>query len=345
MDKLNILFDLSNRPLSLYRFKLPFSHTLNFKGHHLIAREGLWLVVHNQQQVLIGEISPLPGFSRETLAQCQQQLLAILTPFSQGQTRANNNEFTTTLLPSVNFALFCLQEKLPWHAYHSKSLLNALPTIPLLQGSTPAIIERYLQLECPNKIKLKVARDNLEQDVNLIMQLVNINPRLQLRLDANQQWTALQYTNFLMRVSTQNIDYIEEPTQSLIDNIRISNTFNVGIALDESLLSETTLPKHNNIKAIIVKPTLIGCPNRFKSLMTYARAQRLHVSVSSSFESPIAINQLHHLAQQWQQTYQVEMSLGLDTLYLYDDEILNKSKQLDGQNNPFLNEAECLWQS
>ena len=351
MDKLDTFFDLANRPLSLYRFKLPFKYKLNFKGHHITEREGLWLVTRNQQQqMLIGEICPLPGFSVETLDECQQQLLSIASCDEQ-QYQFNNSEFTSHLLPSVSFALFCLQQQLPWQSssYATEHLTNnlnptsILPSIPLLQGSTIAVVERYLQLNCPDRIKLKVARNGIDEDVNLIRQLVNINPKLQCRLDANQQWTSSQYTHFLMKIDTLCIDYIEEPTSSSVDNISISEKFNISIALDESLLSEATLPKHKNIKAIILKPTLIGYPARFNMLMAHAKSENLQVSISSSFESPIAINQLHHLAQQWQQRYQVEVSLGLDTLYVYADAVLHKSEQLNGQVNPFLAEAECLW--
>jgi O-succinylbenzoate synthase len=353
MDKFNTLLDLTNRPLSLYRFKLPFKHSLNFKGQHLNEREGYWLVTRNQQQqILIGEVCPLPGFSFETLDQCEQQLLAILAaPCNERQLQFNNIEFTSALLPSVSFAFSCLQQQIPYmpYSYNVDRLINnlhpapILPTIPLLQGHAQAILDRYLQLDCPDKIKLKVARTHLDEDVNLIHQLATFNPKLQCRLDANQQWTAVQYTDFLNTINTQYIDYIEEPTPSLFDNIHISEKFNISIALDESILNEGTLPMHKNIKAIIIKPTLIGYPDRINALMAHAQSERLQVSISSSFESPIAINQLHHLAHHWQQTYQIEISLGLDTLHVYADDVLHKSEQLNGQDNPFLVEAECLW--
>ena len=126
----------------------------------------------------------------------------------------------------------------------------------------------------------------------------------------------------------------------LLGTVQIGQCYGNGYG---TRTAKDILPKHKSIKAIILKPTLIGYPARFNMLMTHAQSENLQVSISSSFESPIAINQLHHLAQQWKKMYQVEVSLGLDTLHVYADAVLNKSEQLNGQVNPFLAEAECLW--
>jgi len=325
-NKLNAVFTPDNT-LSLLRFSLPFQHTMHFKQQALTARKGLWLVQQDSLgQQWIGEIAPLPGFSTETLAQAEQQLLALLQGIS-----AMNSE---TLFPSIHFALYCLTEKVPYHSPQKTS--NSLTSVPLLQGDITTIKTRYLALHQPCLVKLKVARTDINDDIQCLHQLIAMNPQIRFRLDANQQWSAQEYSDFLTAIDTKYIDYIEEPTLSLQDNLTISAQFDVHIALDETLLSTPSLPVHPCIRALIIKPTLLGDPQRIKQYLRYAQQHQLSVSISASFESPIAIHQLHHLAHQWQQTYALEISLGLDTLQAFPATV--------DQNIPaLLQGAQRLW--
>ena len=327
-NKLNTVFPPDNT-FSLLRFSLPFQQTMHFKQQALTTREGLWLV---QQDALgqqwIGEIAPLPGFSDETLAQAEHQLLALLQDNS-----AINNE---TVFPSIRFALYCLQEKVPYHSPQNTS--NGLTSVPLLQGDIATIKTRYLALNQPRLVKLKVARTDMNDDIQRLHQLIAMNPQVRFRLDANQQWSAQEYNAFLTAIDAKYIDYIEEPTLSLQDNLTISAQFGVPIALDETLLSTAPLPVHSCIRALIIKPTLLGDPQRIKQYLRHAQQHQLSVSVSASFESPIAIHQLHHLAHQWQQTYALEINLGLDTLQALSATV--------GQDIPdLLQGAQRLWHS
>lgn len=363
MNKLNDLFSAVNKQLSLYHFSLPFKQAINFKGHQLTAREGLWLIEHNPfGDDFIGEICPLPGFSQETLAQCQQQLLVRLSVRNEPANHAQSDLYTGSLLPSVSFSLFCLQQQIPWQNVAENELKKheSLPSVPLLQGQPSEIIARYQLLKHPQKVKLKVARGTILEDVNILKSLIQLNPDIHFRLDANQQWTASQYTEFLTLIENKYIDYIEEPTASLTDNITISEQFKVSIALDESLLDQSLLntvllsesrlneqliPIHSCIKALIIKPTLIGYPERIDMLLKHAQQQQLSISISASFESPFALNQLHYLAKQWQQQSNLNISLGLDTLDAFQDHIIAASFDSAEFKSILLNQANCLWKS
>ena len=60
----------------LYRYELPFSEPLKLKGTLLRSREGLLLQLQADEggELGWGESSPLPGFSRESLAEAADQL-------------------------------------------------------------------------------------------------------------------------------------------------------------------------------------------------------------------------------------------------------------------------------
>ncbi|MDA7745958.1 o-succinylbenzoate synthase [Psychromonas sp.] len=330
----------TNKSLSLYRFSLPFNQPIHFKGHQLAERQGLWIIEHNPSgKDFIGECCPLPGFSDETLAQCEQQLLKLLKTDTQN---IESIALDNLLLPSVSFALSCLQQQIPWQ---SLKKVNELNSISLLQGDPSEILLRYQSLNYPPLVKLKVARMSIEQEVEILSSLISLNPKIRFRLDANQQWTAQQYVEFLTKTNRQHIDYIEEPTVSLADNLTISEKFNVCIGLDESLLSNQYLPIHPCIKALVIKPTLIGYPERINALLIHAQEQQLTVSISASFESPIAVNQLHYLAMKWQQVYNISFSLGLDTLHVFQRQVTEQYNNTSELQKTLITQATCLWQS
>lgn len=341
MRQLEERFNTKNKKLSLYRFSLPFNKPISFKEQRLSSREGLWLIDHQPDgHDFIGEICPLPGFSQETLNQCEQQILQRL------QQTSNDDFSTNALLPSVSFSLFCLQQKLPWQTPVIELPPQlTLPNIPLLQGTPVEIIDRYKRLFCPAQVKLKVARLPVDQEIALLHNIIGLNPKIRFRLDANQQWRAKQYIQFLKCINSQYIDYIEEPTDSLSDNLEISEQFKVMIALDESLLTQVELPCHKVIKALVIKPTLIGYPSRINTLLLHAQQQQLSVSISASFESPIGLNQLQQLSQQWQQDTNLSISLGLDTLQAFDQEIIEAAKHSTNLKDTLLTQATCLWRS
>ena len=337
MDKLNHVFNMTNKKLSLYRFSIPFNQPINFKGERLSSREGLWLIEHQENgNDCIGEISPLPSFSHETIKQCEQQLLQIL---QQNEQAADNNATTLALLPSVSFGLFCLQQQIPWQ--HTNT--GSSQCIPLLQRESSDVIQRYRSLNCPDIVKLKVARVAIEEDIQILTELIHINPKVCFRLDANQQWTTKQYRHFLEKIDRQYIDYIEEPTASLKDNLAISEQFNVSIGLDESLLNDEALPTHHCIHTLVIKPTLIGGQTRINKLLSYAQQHQLNISISSSFESPIAIKQLHHLAERWKNQYSLTVDLGLDTLHAFQQDAVADQSHHSTDLKKRLTEATCIW--
>jgi len=328
---------------SLYRFSLPFKKTINFKGNHLTHRQGLWLVHHvAEDKYSTGEISPLSGFSQETLHECEQQSLSLME-------RINSLSLATlptkNLLPSVSFAVTCLQHEMPWSNQSLNVNTQNLHSVPLLQGTETEVVERYLQLTCPNHIKLKVARLPIEKEIKLLQTLITINPSIYFRLDANQQWTAQEYAFFLQNIKTQYIDYIEEPTLSLIDNITISEKNKTFIALDESLLKIDEIPISACIKALVIKPTLIGHQHLIAALLKHAQAHQLSVSISACFESPIGLNQLHYLAHQWQQQYQISISLGLDTAQAFDESVITHFANTTHLPTILATQGTCLWKA
>ncbi|WP_028863168.1 o-succinylbenzoate synthase [Psychromonas aquimarina] len=314
--------------IKLFAYKIPFLKPLNFKGFNLKYREGLILQLQDKDgDISLAEIAPLPGFSRETLAQAKEQVIGLL------ERGLENLSEESELYPSVQFALDYAAQKIPC----APQAVN-LDKVPLLQGDNQTVIKQYLALKCPDLVKLKAARQSPEADILLFNQLTSINPLLLIRCDANQAWTVEQADLFFSSINSSRLDYIEEPTASYIDNIQLAEQHQIALALDETLLQPDFCYQYKRcIKALVIKPSLIGSLQRMQALINNAHRDQLKVSISSSFESIVGLQQLTCLALYWQNS--TDISLGLDTLKYFAAGPLTTAENLPEA----LSQLECLW--
>ena len=314
----------------LFFYQLPFTCPVNFNGQKLSSREGLILQLRdNRDHLSFGEIAPLPGFSGESLQQATAQIISLLNcGFENLQQRE-------ALYPSVKFALDNALQNIPL-----TPKINNLDTVPLLQGDNASVIKQYLALNSPSIIKLKVARQTVQNDVLLFNQLSRLNSDLMIRCDANQAWSIAQASYFFRHIDSLKLDYIEEPTGNYQANLHLAEKYQIGLALDETLQDINFSYQHKVcVKALVLKPTLIGSLNRLQSFIDIAKQQQLQVHISSSFESIIGLQQLSSLANLYNKKCTV--SLGIDTLKYFQSGLLTDIKQIKQD----LQKLECLWSS
>ena len=316
------------KQVKLFYYQQPFLSQLNFNGQTLSFREGLILQLQdNHQQFSYGEIAPLPGFSKESLQQAKTQIINLLDNGLKKKKEDN------TLYPSVNFALDTALQNIPL-----TQLANNLDTIPLLQGDNNAVINHYINLNHPSIVKLKVARQDVLKDVLLFNQLSQLNPTLKIRCDANQAWSTTQADYFFENIDKQQLDYIEEPTASHKLNLKLASQHQITLALDETLQNIDFNYQHTNcIKALVLKPSLIGSLERLQLFIDLAVRHKLLVHISSSFESIIGLQQLTALANTYRK--KCTISLGIDTLKYFKSNILIDKKQIEND----LQKLECVW--
>ena len=312
----------------LFHYQLPFCKAINFNGHLLRVRQGLVLQLRdNQGDYRYGEIAPLPGFSRETLTQAREQIISHLD--NGISSLAPQNGF----YPSVNFGLDSALRQIPINATPLQ-----MPEVPLFQGDNIALIDHYKKHNKPTLIKLKVAKQNIEKDISLFNQLVNLNSSIMIRCDANQQWSARQASHFFEHINCQHLDYIEEPTHQHGINLQLGNKYDIGLGLDETLQNTSfNYQPHPCIKALVLKPTLIGSITRVETFINIAAQQNLQVHMSSSFESIIGLKQLTALANTYQK--KCSISLGIDTLKYFQPAPLTAPQRIAAD----IKKLECIW--
>ncbi|MCW8995234.1 MAG: o-succinylbenzoate synthase [Psychromonas sp.] len=315
----------------LFAYQLPFSSPINFNGQQLKSRQGLILQLQDShQQLSFGEIAPLPGFSRETLTQATAQILTLLNSGLE-----NLQPQKAQYYPSVNFALACALQKIPLDLKATN-----IDSVPLLQGDNTEVLKQYLALKRPALIKLKVARQTVDNDILLFKQLSELNPYLMIRCDANKGWSRTQASYFFEQIDNLKLDYIEEPTRVHQANLQLAEKYQIRLAVDETLHNIDFNYQHKAcIKALVLKPMLIGSLSRVQNFIEIAGEQQLQVHISSSFESIIGLQQLTALAARYKT--KCSLSLGIDTLKYFQNGLLTDSKQIKED----LQKLECLWSS
>jgi len=298
----------------IYQYSLPLSKPLVVRNRILKRREGLILYLSDSEGCEgFGEIAPLPGLNKESLASAKKQILSgIKQP----------------LYPSVQFGLETAWLSLVVHRQNkmlcellSKTHRDTVEINALLDGSLKEVC-----VQAAKKIKkgfrsfkLKVGRGPLDTDIQKVRTLEKIfNSKATLRLDANRAWDWDTAINFAKRINTHIIDYIEEP---LADSRRLSDFYSatqISFAFDESLVNVKLekLRAQAGLKAVILKPTVLG--GLFKTMEWIRRAESLGIQpiISSAFETCIGLAALTHLAACTRGNFPV----GLDTRQWFKNE-------------------------
>lgn len=306
--------------ITLYRYAIPFTEPLTFHQVKVKTREGLLL----KWGTSWSEIAPLPGFSRESLEDAQQETIAFLEAFKKGKT-------LPVTLPSVQFGLDC--------ARHQWPVLKHTPLAPylLLQGSPTDIVwswEEWLY-DYPQRVKLKLGRYPMDHELAMVRELNRLAPKTKFILDVNQNWTREEAWTFLGHLDPSHIEYVEDPCARFEDVKHVAAHTGIGMALDEILATDEPWDFFPQLRALVLKPMLLGSLDKCKALVEQAHAHKVKIVISSSHESQLGNKILAQLATEWAP----EQPPGLDTLRFLSDTIL------DDNNEPDVSKLKVVWQS
>lgn len=254
----------------------------------------------------IGEVAPLPGFSKENLPEVSRLARDHAGNIIQGKVTDN---LPASLQFGVCMAKTCRGSS-PFEALVtdagqviSSAVLCSLDQIPTLVADKRQ----------PKKgvMKFKVARHEakdpvgLLQEAKLIKDFSSLFPDIRLRLDANRGWTVDQAQRFLDQLGEANLEFIEEPCRTEEENLTLRKA-GWPIAIDETLqvnqlsLEQTMRPyAAGKWHSLVIKPTLIGSVGRCRQLVAAAQSAGSNIVVSGSYESPLALGFLKRLAQEW----------------------------------------------
>ncbi|CAL1329095.1 o-succinylbenzoate synthase [Candidatus Providencia siddallii] len=282
-----------------------------------------------------GEISPLFGFSRETLDQVIDESIIKLTEWLK------TGLINDSCFPSVAFGCSCalaeLNGELPKQTNYSKALLYTFDDLKKLILNVNKIKNKKI-------VKIKINNNKILKTSNLINLLFETIPKLNLRIDANRSLTFNEANTFINNINVQYrgyIDFIEEPCKTYEESIQFAKNTGINIALDESIREVNFKLKSDfGVTTIIIKPTLIGSLSYCRDLIKKIHLLGLNAVISSSFESSFGLTQLSRIAY-WLTPNTIP---GLDTIMYNDSQLI---RVWPGCFLPVkqLNDLKIIWKS
>ncbi|MDX2087228.1 MAG: AMP-binding protein [Kofleriaceae bacterium] len=226
----------------------------------------------------IGEASPLPGLSTDTLADAQAALDAFVARVARAPLQA-------TFAPAAQFARGAPSARFAIETA-VLALTGDLPAVHVTTLPASVVVDSAEPRDAPYlKIKVGPGLDRAH-----IEAIARANPHARLRLDANRAWPRARVHAYLAALADLPIDYVEEPC--LDAHELLAHPLAVPIALDESLafLSEPALARalaSPGLAALVLKPTLLGGFTASRALALRAAAHGKPVLVTHALESPV----------------------------------------------------------
>lgn len=334
------------RSYQLARYCIDLHPALPVGKQRIEQRQGLIVsLTDSEDNQAFAEISPLAGvdrdgqvihgYSLETLTQTEQALQTLLPnllniPSSQLDDIAEQAPFA-----SMRFGLSMLAAKLTSSFNQGLSDSRNVPLV--YDGMSAVQVANKVQSAVDHCIKVKVAQTSIDAEIAFIHRILEINPKLRLRLDANRGFDIQQACDFLSCLPKASIDYIEEPCVNPKDNDTVYQSVGVKYALDESLNHpEYQFSPQPGLAALVLKPTLLGTVSSLQQLIQQATEHGVRCILSSSLESDIGITDLRRLSH----AITPDEIPGLDTLspfearLLLDDQLNLEQLNVIASSNP-----------
>lgn len=343
------------RHASLFRFRVAFRQPIQVKGRTYTHRTGcLVQLISDNKIVGWGEISPLPGFSPETLDDAISATFAFLAHQNRQALPNNVTELMywlpNEMPPSAAFGLttavlsiMAQSQRLGYlHQVIGESEVLSVPVNGLLTANdTLSDIIQRLDFHGFDVLKIKVGAPDVESDIRTLQSIHDLAPNLKLRLDANRQWSLDEAIYFAKAIAGFPIEFIEEPVSDPHDLPKFYAETGCPVALDETLLLphwEEIFPESMDlIRAFILKPTFLGHPATVLNLVHRAQNDGKMVIFTGAYECGIGTGAIAELAAVWGSK---NTSMGLNTYRRLAQDILNSRLILSGK---FLELNELPW--
>lgn len=302
------------RYAQVYRWQVPMDAGVVLRERRLKTRDGLFVWLRDGEREGWGEISPLPGFSRETLDEAQSALLGWVQNWRQDE------ETSLPELPSAAFGISCalaeLDDTLPITADYRAA--------PLCTGDPDELVLALADMPGEKVAKVKVGLYEAVRDGMVVNLLLEAIPDLHLRLDANRAWTPLkaqQFAKYVNPAFRDRIAFLEEPCKTRDDSRAFAAETGIAIAWDESLRDDDfRFEAEPGVRAVVIKPTLTGSLQKVQAQVAAAHALGLTAVISSSIESSLGLTQLARIAA-WLTPDTIP---GLDTLNLMQAQLIRR---------------------
>lgn len=321
---------MTRRRFHIYGCRLPLRTPLELSSGTLAHRDVLLLrLIDEDGAEGWGEVSPLPGYSRESAEEALRHLELAL--------RLWCSRFPNPLLTIRSPSVCCGIEQAIRHMELSRAGLelheltaagtrDRIRICALMTGDALAQMAQGIRsgLAGVRTIKIKVGRRPFAMEAELVRQLCqDLAPGIRIRLDANRAWTLEDAVAFCKAVEGLPIDLIEEPVQNPVALPAFHARAGLPIALDETLgeVRPEEWLRIAGVAAVVLKPTILGGFDACRTIAAQARGIGAYPIVSSCFESGVGTWGCAALAAELQR---IDEAAGLDPYTRLADDVLKE---------------------
>lgn len=309
----------------LLRFRGSLKGQIGNRRSSWSERESVLVALDDGVAVGLGEASPLPGYSPDTVEQCVaalEEIHRVLGPAPSTNTpeailRAMVAPAVARLkgVPAAQFAL----ETALWSWTRQRASDSASSAERRLQASNQHAARSFLlgggsitpeqwaaeatarsQERAPAAVKVKVGRDDigLDREIAGVRALrAALDPACELRLDANGAWSADLARANIARFADAGANSIEEPCagEALLTLGRCALPWLADESLVIEGLAERAL-ENEGCGGLVLKPALLGGVVRCLDLLRIAAERGKRCALSHLFDGPIALKMTSEIA-------------------------------------------------
>lgn len=281
------------------------------------SRAGLVLALRDPSgRIGLGEASPLPGMSPDTLADCAQVLKDV--PALLGHAAQDDAGWpilpSLRALPAARFAFETAFADL-WAQTQRDELGSSLTLAQILGGlANPAPIELNALVASIGEaqaavqagfrtLKWKIGGPDFTADRALLQTLrASLPTDVALRVDANGAYCVTAANEYLAALADLRLEYVEQPVAAGAWDTQALQSAGVPLAADESLLlpnERARLWATKQAVVWVIKPALHGLRGA-RDLALQAQAQGIDVVITHLFDGPVALAAARELAHSLQ---------------------------------------------
>lgn len=291
--------------LTFSSFELKFKTPFITSKKKLKIRKGILIKIKYDNFVGFGECSPFPEFGSETFEQAENKLQDFnlkmnlnpkdfLTNISGSLAELNDSPSLKHGIEQALLNLICNKTKLSLNELfnvNSNSLIPVNAVVGILaQNETLTACKNYLK-DGFKTIKLKVGRENFEDDIKIISLIrEKLGYEFNLRLDANGKWDFITAEKVFDLLKDLQIEYVEQPVNSINGFIKLKSISKIPIAVDESIRNYKNAEIFIQKKAvdyIILKPMMIGGLLPTLKIIELCNKNKIKIVITTTFESSL----------------------------------------------------------
>lgn len=309
------------------RYLLKFKQPAGTSRGVLYEKESWFIIAKEHDRAGIGECGILRGLSVDDRPDYEDKLKWACEHFylSLEELAFELREFPSIFM-GVETAKLSLKSDNPFILFPSdftsgkKSIaINGLVWMGSETYMQAQMLIKLLQnFDC---VKMKIGAIGFEKEFQLLKDLRQRAPEIEIRVDANGAFSPKNVMSILEKLATLNIHSIEQPiaTRQWDEMAGLCANSPIPIALDEELIGifETERKKEMlqriNPQYIILKPSLMGGLQGSEEWISLAEQQNIGWWATSALESSIGLNAI----AQWTFQLNVQRPQGLGTGSLY----------------------------